>query len=249
MTLPSVICLCPTYRRPRLLENALACFERQDYPRNRSFLLICDDSGELKEQGCFKTDNWSLIVEQQRFPSLSEKYNYMASLFESDDLFFVWEDDDVYLPNHISSHVEAFIKSKALGKPAYCKPPYVWTTHPKPFTKGPWVEPADGRFHASLSFTREMFQACGGWPITKAPNFDQQFMAKLAATGPLVVPEPQWSYVFRWADTGAYHGQAFGENWYDMIPSVTGPQRVDYISPKFDDSTVEIFRSILGVEP
>ena len=38
--LPLVACLCPTYRRPsRLLANAIACFEHQDYPAQRRRLI------------------------------------------------------------------------------------------------------------------------------------------------------------------------------------------------------------------
>ena len=39
-------CVCPTYRRPRLLANAIACFVAQTYP-NRE-LIVLDDAGELE---------------------------------------------------------------------------------------------------------------------------------------------------------------------------------------------------------
>ena len=48
--LPFVSCLCPTYRRPKLLENSIACFLAQDYPADRRELIVLDDAGELENQ-------------------------------------------------------------------------------------------------------------------------------------------------------------------------------------------------------
>lgn len=241
VSLPFVVCLCPTYRRPDLLENAIACFERQDYPADRRWLVVMDDSGELAN---VYEEGWSLWLTFRRFGSLCEKYNAMARAFSdpnATDIYMVWEDDDVYFPNHISAHVDAYVKAGAIGKPAWSKPPYVWTTHPHRFNRSPWVENAAGRFHGSISLTREMFDAVGGWPNTKAPNFDQQFMANMAAIAEPLKPQAPWSYVFRWQDTNAYHGQAFGDDWWDRIPFMTTPQPRDVIVPKLDASAEALF--------
>ena len=48
--LPLVSCLCPTYRRPQLLENSIACFLDQNYPADRRELVVLDDAGELQSQ-------------------------------------------------------------------------------------------------------------------------------------------------------------------------------------------------------
>jgi hypothetical protein len=237
MSLPFVVCLCPTYRRPDLLENAIACFERQDYPADRRLLLAEDDSGELPEltQG----DNWSILSHARRYGSLCEKYNAMALQpvdAEECDILMVWEDDDVYLPGHISKHVEAYMRSGSIGKPAWCKPPYAWTTHPHEYTNLPYTEQTAGRFHASISLTRQMFDAVGGWPNTKELNFDQQFMAAMDKIAPPLQTTHPWTYVFRWADTGAYHGQAYGDDWWDRIPHETTPQPRDAIVPRLDAS-------------
>src|SRR5262245_44692090 len=93
--LPFVSCLCLTYKRPTLLNNAVACFLMQDYPKKRREIIILDDHGNvsacLEDQGC------AVVSIPRRVNSLSEKHNVAASL-ASGQVFFVWDDDDIYLP-------------------------------------------------------------------------------------------------------------------------------------------------------
>ena len=70
--LPMVSCLCPTYRRPKLLENSIACFLAQDYPADRRELIVLDDAGELQNQ---TGDGWQVSSIQRRFRSLPEKFD------------------------------------------------------------------------------------------------------------------------------------------------------------------------------
>ena len=56
--LPLVSCLCPTYRRPQLLENSIACFLAQNYPADRRELVVLDDAGELQSQ---TGEGWTLV--------------------------------------------------------------------------------------------------------------------------------------------------------------------------------------------
>ena len=103
MVQPFVSCLCPTYHRPKLLANAVACFLAQDYPAERRELIIVDDAQEFAPQ---IGQGWQLVSLSRRFQSLPEKYNALAGLAEG-EVFVVWEDDDIYLPHHISAHVNA----------------------------------------------------------------------------------------------------------------------------------------------
>jgi len=85
-------------------------------------------------------------------------------------------------------------------------------------------EAATGRCHASLAIRREIFDRIGGWPLTKRGDFDQQLIARLnsieAPVDPCQFADP--SYIFRWGQTNAYHGQWFrqgpeGEGWGDRV--------------------------------
>ena len=208
--LPFVSCLCPTYRRPQLLRESIACFEAQDYPVDRRELIILDDAGELENQ---TGNGWQIISIPRRFRSLPEKFNAVAAL-ASGEILVVWEDDDIYLSHHISSHVAA-MEGHLWSKPSVVLSDYTGDVK---------EEDATGRFHASLAFTRQAFEQVGGWPLTLRGDFDQQLIAGFRAFGPAADPclSAAPSYVFRWTSTGAYHGQAWmrgpnDEGWYDRV--------------------------------
>jgi hypothetical protein len=213
--LPFVSCLCPTYRRPKLLENSIACFVAQDYPADRRELIIIDDAGELQNQ---TGEGWQILSIPRRFRSLSEKFNALAGLAQG-EILVVWEDDDIYLPHHISGHVAA-MEGHVWSKPSKVLSDYTGQIQ---------EEDAAGRFHASLAFTRLAFEQVGGWPLTLRGDFDQQLSSRLNAVGtpgdPCKFTDP--AYVFRWESTGAYHGQALmrgpeDEGWYQRAESAKG---------------------------
>ena len=208
--LPFVSCLCPTYRRPQLLENSIACFLAQDYPVDRREMIILDDAGELQNQ---TEDGWQIISIARRFRSLPEKFNALAGLARG-EILVVWEDDDIYLPHHISSHVAA-MNGRLWSKPSKVLSDYTGKVE---------EEDATGRFHGSLALTRQAFEKVRGWPLTLRGDFDQQLIARFNGLGiaadPCMIANP--SYVFLWGSTGAYHGQALmrgpeDEQWYHAI--------------------------------
>ena len=208
--LPFVSCLCPTYRRPQMMGNTIPCFIAQDYPENCRELIILDDADELKNDSCA---GWQIISIPRRFRSLPEKFNALAGLAQG-EILVVWEDDDIYLPHHISSHVAA-LEGHLWSKPSKVLSDYTGTIA---------EEDASGRFHASLAFRREIFDFIGGWPLTKRGDFDQQLIARLSAIeppgDPCQIESP--AYIFRWSQTHAYHGQSFmrgpeDEGWYERV--------------------------------
>ena len=231
--LPLVACLCPTYRRPaRLVANAIACFERQDYPADRRRLIVLDDAGEL-EPVC--GPNWSIATTRTRYPTLPAKYNALVGLVDAAratpeqweaEILVVWEDDDIYLPWHLSSIVGALyapVAPRYKHGRAWAHPSRVWSLYGGPLHQ----EPARGRFHAALAMRFEALAHLGGWPDTPRADFDQQLLAKLRREcGPPADPCEAGSpgYVFRWASTASYHGQASMRSpadtaWYRDAPS------------------------------
>ena len=233
--LPPVICLCPTYGRPQhLIANTIACFQAQTYPNKR--LLICDDLGNIAYRNTIP--NVLLMQTDQRYRSLPEKYNHMLSQVSvTDGIVVVWEDDDLYLPHHIVSCVDA------LQGHAWAHPQRVWST----YTGKPEIEEAGGRFHASLAFRSEFLNQIGGWPDTDSPAFDQMliFLASQNALCGPPNPDPSDypSYCFRWLDTQSLHGQSTmksGDQWYrDYRPQYTQTVWVTPQSVRHDDAAVE----------
>lgn len=237
--LPFVSCLCPTFHRPKLLANALACFLAQDYPADRRELLICDDGNDLDP--AVSGPNWRILSAPERFPSLPAKFNHLGQNARG-HVLCVWEDDDIYLPHHISAHVNAML---TMGS-GYTKPSTVLST----YTGTPRTEGASGRFHASIAFRREIFLFIGGWPLTKRADFDQQMLARLAKAHPNVADpclSAPPSYCFRYGTTQAYHGQHFmqspdDEEWYNRVPRRPGNRDL-MLHPEFDEETRAVYAS------
>ena len=229
--LPFVSCVCPTYRRPELLANSLACYLAQDYPEDRRELLILDDAGQfVSQQGI----GWELCSIARRFTSLPAKFNALAALARG-EIVVVWEDDDIYLPWHITAHVEVLTNDYRVSKPSCVRSHVYGALH---------EEAAAGRFHASVAFTQEALAAVQGWPLTSRGDFDLQLLGRLATLGPVGDPvsiHPP-SYVFRWESTKAYHGQGFmrsadDEEWYVRAAAAGSREEAGRLVPAFDEHT------------
>ncbi len=236
MTLPLITCLCPTYRRPTLLKNIVACFEAQTYPADRRRLVILDDSGELGNQS---GDGWELVCRDQRFDSLPEKYNALVELAGQTDIVAVWEDDDIYFPWHLEAHAETLAGSE-------------WSVSSKMWClySGMLLQ-EDKELHAALAITRPCLERIGGWPVTRQGQFDWVLFAALRAGSSRGDPIHRWSpgYCFRWGSTGSYHGQAFqteytDTRWWDRVPDAAPSTGRVEIHPEFDAETLRCYAAI-----
>ncbi len=243
--LPLVTVLCPTYKRPQLLANAIACFQASNYPAERRRMLIFDDANQIAPQS---KNGWEVRRYRQRFPSLPHKYNAMVAASDPQtDIYVLFDDDDVYLPHHISAHVKAILN----GQSGWSKPTQVRSV----YTGKPDIEAANGRFHGSIAVSRATMQRVGGWPVAPqweppAQDFDLKFLAALEgfrgpASDPLKYAPPQ--YVYRWASTGTYHYQWFmtsppDQHAYDKIAVAVPATPVDQIVPKFDAETEMLYQ-------
>lgn len=257
----NVLCLMPTYGRPRhLVEAAIECWKRQTWPDK--WLLILDDERYWQEQPITHDRKFGVI----HCPpiALSGKYNYgrewhletRRTMFADGNphsmaeaqAIAVWDDDDLYGPSYLERHVLALAAS---GR-GWSHPSRVWST----YTGKPEQEPATGRFHGSLMVRWNLAR----WPEITSPLFDQMMLAKLAETGapadPCTIGEPQ--YCFRWNDTGSAHVQHYmtaehGDNWQAAYQAAAraarDPERDRPDEPlvgRFDEQTEKLWRSLWG---
>jgi hypothetical protein len=235
-----VVALCPSFRRPKLAGNAAACFAAQDYSGPRK-LLIWEDGGALLASESEVIE----VVTSNRFPDLGSKYNALAERAireKKADVLVVWEDDDIYLPWHLSVHVRALQETGRM----WSKPSRVLSL----YTGRLQEEPAAGRFHASIALRREAWEEVR-WPTSGRADFDQQFMASLGRRfGPPADPleiHPVPGYVFRFGSTGSWHAQHFmcgpsDTSWYRTLE-----QHVERTSPRpmtimFDPETENVYQ-------
>lgn len=190
---PSISCLCPTYGRPGLLANAVACFLAQDYPKHRCCLVVLDDLGTISKINKGEWENrksefpglqthpavFSLST-TRRYSSLPEKYNALWHFAPQSDIYVVWEDDDCQYPWCLSSH------AKACEHHGWSYPSHVFSDYGDPsypVAMRMHTEPTGGRFHGCLGIRGDTLASIGGWVETKAANFDQQLIGRLREKG------------------------------------------------------------------
>lgn len=245
---PKIACLCPTYKRPNCLRNAAAMFCDQWFPQENRRLYIIDDADQW-DTWIDKSNNIYLQSQRERFATIPEKFNAIAELAEGSfapDIYVVWEDDDAYQSHHLDHIAEAWRK----GFNVFLAQT-VWSTYEEG-KQGMHKEPGDGRFHASLAFTRDIFNKIGGYPDTKKLIFDQMMRSRLIDAGhscfyddPTVFPNHFPTYCYRWGN-GIYHGSQMGDGdaydrFYKGLGELAAPPQGRLI-PQYDEETTRLIQ-------
>lgn len=235
---PKIACLCCTYMRPHLLGESIECFLRQDYPAERRELIVLDDAGQYEEQ---EGDGWRIVSIARRFRTLGEKRNASAALASPDvEAYAVWDDDDIYLPWHLTT------MAHALGERDWSRPGRVW------FDRRDHLElyETDGLFHPSWGFTRGLFERTGGYPWIQSGQ-DQGLAARIRYLGvpaadPCKFGRP--SFIYRWFTTPrAWHLSAMGDGGYEKLGDWRhrGP-RIARVRPEWSRDWLELVNQPLN---
>jgi hypothetical protein len=197
---PPVSCLCLTYARPALLEEAIYSFLQQEYAGPKELLVLND-----YERQQLELDHAEVRVVNlpKRLRTVGEKMN-MAVALAAHDLLFVWDDDDVYLPHRLAFSVERFTMEQGFFKP---DKGWVWNG-------GALHGPTHNLFHAGSCWTRALFDAVGGY-VADGTGYDLVFEQRLeqtfpGATTPYAIAPEDIYYIYRWGGTGSYHMSGFG---------------------------------------
>src|SRR4051812_44842704 len=196
---PAVSCICLTYGRPELLEEAVYCFLLQDYPGPKELIVLNDYAGQTL---VFDHPEVRVINVSRRFRTVGEKMNAAVAL-ASHDLLFVWDDDDIYLPHRLSFSLEHFDPKKGFFKPNKA---WFWNN-------GALSGPARNLFHVGSCWSRRLFDAVRGY-AAEGIGYDLVFEKRLAQHFPGAIttydikPEDIY-YLYRWGGTGSYHMSAF----------------------------------------
>lgn len=223
--------LCPTYKRPKELAAVIECFLRQDYPAELRELIVLDDAGQYANQA---GNRWSLVSLPVRFRTLGEKRNASAALVSPDvDAYCVWDDDDIYLPWHMSA------AAAALKDADYTIPTVIYVDRRDHLER----KTNQYLFHGAWAFRREAFERVNGYPFMQSGQ-DQGLLrrfkaAQLRRADP-IQQDPRPSYVYRWCTIpGNRHISAMGKDGYERLSQLAAAP-VKTLVPRWDRDWVTL---------
>jgi hypothetical protein len=206
-------------------------------------MFILEDAGQVSPQAGDGFDVWSC---SEKFPSLPAKYRVLANraIGWGADVFVVWDDDDIYLPRHLSLHAEALLANPKCG---WSHPSKIWSL----YTGSLELEDATGRFHGALAFTKKSGDKIGYWGDSTRCDYDQAIMGRLASMVSPAKAMPDFplchlpTYIYRWGSTKADHcsGRCKGPDdttWYTDTP-ISQPGTVEVLVPQFDEETRKVY--------
>lgn len=217
---PAVTCLCPTYGRFGRLREAVACFLLQDYPR-KHLVILNDAPSPIVEPDEALPDNITLVNAEPRFHTLGHKRQTLLELAQT-PLAAHWDDDDLYMPWHLSQCAEALRHRR---EPLMVRPRGAWWAlgcGASFLVRGP----CHNVFEGQVVFSRVDALAMGGYP----PKVSGQAKALIEAfqqAGDFreFDPWPFISYVYRWGD-GIRHVSTGGDN--PQTHAAFGAENTDY---------------------
>lgn len=197
---PAVSCICLTYGRPELLEEAIYSFLQQDYPGTKELLVLNDYEDQFLT---FDHPEVQAINIAKRFRTVGEKMNVAVAL-AAHDLLFVWDDDDIYLPHRLTFSMAKFDRKKGFFKPDKA---WIWND-------GKLSGPTKNIFHVGSCWSRKLFDGVRGY-VANGTGYDLVFEQRLAqqfpgSTEPYDIEPEEIYYLYRWAGTGSYHLSGFG---------------------------------------
>ena len=243
-----LLCITPTYGRSKeLLQNSLACFYSQTY--TNAVQVYFDDTFDGEK---IRGDGFVFIQTGERVASLSAKHDlavlYGEQEFGSVDGIVIWDDDDIYLPNHLEYIANTLQEGDFYS---YSSEVYVDS---KDITKPHIEETGNSRFHANYAFSRDLYSKVK-WGHTLRSDFDLQMIHRLKTNGTgrdrSNLGRP--TYVYRWGGSQAHHGSGVStgpddKEWYFKSPIIRdGP--IKDLKAKYDINTLNIKDCLKQLQP
>jgi hypothetical protein len=208
-SLPKVSCQCITYGRTTLLNEAVYCFLKQDYPGEKELIILNDYSGmEIK----FNHKEIKIINLKERIKTIGEKRNLSVDL-SSGEILFPWDDDDIHLFNRISHSISKMINKK------YYQSNKFWY-----WQNGIIVNKfKNNSIYGAVAYSKSMFMKAGRYSQIQSGQdqdlenrFDPNFKYNED------IPVDSIYYIYRFGGTKSYHLSAYGYGkGYDEVKEYT----------------------------
>jgi len=195
---PAVSCMCPTYGRVSLLEEAVESFLRQDYPSEIELLIVNDLP---KQRLIFDHPQVRVFNRDKRFTTMGEKRSFAVENSKH-DWIIAWDDDDIHLPWRIT---RAMTEALKVGKEAVIERTHYWCKFYEDY-----IEKKHSSLSGAILFSRRAYEEVGGYDSVNSGQ-DAKLNNKFMGSGQFhkIQDEENPSYIYRWA-THTYHLSGYG---------------------------------------
>ena len=230
-----VSCLCLTYGRPSLLEEAVESFLRQRWSGPKELVIVNDHPGQ---ELVYEHGEVLIVNINRRLRTLGEKRNLSVALAKYDYLL-PWDDDDIHLPWRIEETM------KELPGQHFFKCPQVWQTSQGALDDR--IECGDLYYHCTAAYSRHLFEQVGGYScINGGEDLDFESKIRLSRNarkfwGVTRLPLERVYYIYR-----RWHGHYHASGVQDLREIEPEVQEGRYLlEPKWQvDYCAEVSRLI-----
>lgn len=193
MSYPKVSCICPTFARVGLLEEAIQCFLQQDYAGEKELVVVNDF---VVQTLSFEHPEVRVINLPERATTLGMK-RHLAYQEATGHYCMTWGDDDIHLPHRVQRMVSFATQNQS----------------PVALEGWHYVTQEDGVFLNRWStcgahiVEREFYNQVGGIPqldVAEDIEFNKKCLQELGiAVLPYATVDP--GFVYRWHGTRRPH--------------------------------------------
>lgn len=188
-----ISCVCLTFARPHMLEEAIESFLRQDYPGGKELVILNDFDRQVLH---FDHPEVKVINAPSRFATIGEKRNAAVAAC-SHDLIAVWDDDDICLPNRLSHSMQSYDPDVRFYKSDSAF--MLWF--------GEIKELIAQRPHGASLWHRSLFSEVGGYAELDSgedKDLEERFW-RLMPYREFPIETVDVYYIYRWCGSGSYH--------------------------------------------
>lgn len=202
-----ISCYCPTYGRPKVLEEAIYSFLMLNY-LNKELVIVND----CKEQNLiFDHPQVKIFNYKERFDNFGIKFDTCVQHCTG-DYITPWDDDDIYLPWKIEVsfknmkngifHTSRGFAERSLKDLVYDK----------------------NVFHCNLMLEKNIYYELGGYPKENKLTLDMELINKIQkkyGNFSKDIPDEDLFYIYRWQTSNAVHLSSITTSKNETFQQVT----------------------------
>jgi len=201
-----ISCYCPTYGRPRIIEEAIYSFLNQTYDNKE--LVIVNDC--IEQTLIFEHPQVKIFNIKNRILNFGIKFN-MCVDFCKGEIIMPWDDDDIYLPWKMEVTMKNMKNGLFHTEKAFCEDANNKLTIAK------------NLFHCNLALEKQKFNDVGCYPELNETSLDWHLISKLRGKyefSSLDLPDEDLFYIYRWHTNRKHLSQVYPTNT-ETLQSIT----------------------------